>query len=144
MSAVTQARPAPAPGAPPLATVAGRVTQARVVRSEWVKLRALRSTRWCGLLAVVLIVGPGAAIAGSGTAYKISAGNSAAGGTALSLVGIVIAQLVVGVLGVLLFSGEYATGLIRATLASRDSCPTCHLTPAGPCGAPGSCSAAIS
>ena len=28
-----------------------------------------------------------------------------------------IAQLVLGVLGVLLFSGEYATGMIRATLA---------------------------
>jgi ABC-2 type transport system permease protein len=93
------------------------VTQVRVVRSEWTKLRALRSTWWCGLLAVVLIVGLGAAITGSGAPYKISAGNSAAGGVTLSLVGVVIAQLVVGVLGVLLFSGEYATGMIRATLS---------------------------
>jgi hypothetical protein len=29
------------------------VTQVRVVRSEWIKLRALRSTWWCGLLAVL-------------------------------------------------------------------------------------------
>ena len=93
------------------------MTQVRVVRSEWIKLRALRSTWWCGLLAVVLIVGLGAAIAGSGAPYKISADNPAAGGVAVSLAGVVIAQLVLGVLGVLLFSGEYGTGMIRATLA---------------------------
>ena len=112
MSAVTQTRPAPAPD-----TVAGPVTQVRVVRGEWTKLRALRSTWWCALIAVVLIVGLGAAIAGSGAPYKISAGNSAAGGVTLSLVGILFAQLVLGMLGVLAFSGEYATGMIRATLA---------------------------
>jgi len=91
MSAVTQTRPAPAPD-----TVAGPVTQVRVVRAEWTKLRGLRSTWWCALIAVVLIVGLGAAIAGSGAPYKISAGNSAAGGVTLSLVGILFAQLVLG------------------------------------------------
>jgi ABC-2 type transport system permease protein len=117
MSAVMQRGPVPAQGTPTPLTVAGPVTQVRVVRSEWTKLRALRSTWWCGLLTVVLIVGLGAAITGSGAPYKISAGNSAAGGVAVSLAGVVIAQLVLGVLGVLLFSGEYATGMIRATLA---------------------------
>jgi ABC-2 type transport system permease protein len=117
MSAVARAGAGSAQARPAPATVAGPVTQVRVVRSEWTKLRALRSTWWCGLLAVVLIVGLGAAIAGSGAPYKISAGNSAAGGVAVSLAGVVIAQLVLGVLGVLLFSGEYATGMIRATLA---------------------------
>ena len=117
MSAVLQTRPVPTQGSPAPATAAGPVTQVRVVRSEWIKLRSLRSTWWCGLLAVVLIVGLGAAIAGSGAPYKISAGNPAAGGVAVSLAGVVIAQLVLGVLGVLLFSGEYSTGMIRATLA---------------------------
>ena len=107
----------PVPVAPIPATVAGRVTQARVVRAEWTKLRALRSTRWCGLLVVVLIVGLAAAIGGSGAPYTISAANSAAGGVSLSLIGIVIAQLVLGGLGVLAISGEYGTGMIRATLA---------------------------
>ncbi len=117
MSAVMRSRVGPTPMAPVPAAAAGPVTQVRVVRAEWTKLRALRSTWWCGLLAVVLIVGLGAAIAGSGAPYTISAGNSAAGGVSVSLVGIVIAQLVLGVLGVLAFSGEYATGMIRATLA---------------------------
>ncbi|HEY2269244.1 MAG TPA: ABC transporter permease subunit [Streptosporangiaceae bacterium] len=112
MSAGRAAGLAPAP-----ATVAGPVTQVRVVRAEWAKLRALRSTWWCTLVAVVLIVGLGAAIGGSGAPYTISAGNSAAGGVTISLVGTLFAQLVLGVLGVLAFSGEYATGMIRATLA---------------------------
>ena len=93
----------------------GPVTQVRVVRAEWTKLRALRSTWCCALIAVVLIIGLGAAIAGSGAPYKISAGNPAAGGVSISLVGILFAQLVLGVLGILLFSGEYATGMIRAS-----------------------------
>ncbi len=121
MSAVTRTGLAPSrivpAAAPAPATVAGPVTQVRVVRSEWAKLRALRSTWWCALIAVVLIVGLGAAITGSGTPYKISPGNSAAGGVTVSLVGILFAQVVLGMLGVLLFSGEYGTGMIRATLA---------------------------
>jgi len=88
-----------------------------VVRAEWTKLRALRSTWWCGLIAVLLIVGLGATIAGSGAPYKISAANSAAVGVSTVLIGIVIAQLMIGVVGVLAFSGEYGTGMIRATLA---------------------------
>jgi ABC-2 type transport system permease protein len=60
---------------------------------------------------------PGAAITGSGAPYTIWAGNTAAGGVTISLAGILFAQLVLGVLGVLAFSGEYATGMIRATLA---------------------------
>ena len=117
MSAVLQRRPVPTQGSPAPATAAGPVTQVRVIRAEWTKLRALRSTWWCALTAVVLIVGLSAAIAGSGAPYKISAANSAAGGVTISLVGILFAQLVIGMLGVLAFSGEYATGMIRATLA---------------------------
>ena len=117
MSAVTRPGLAPSPVAPAPATVAGPVTQVRVVRAEWTKLRALRSTRWCTLIAVVLIVGVGALVAGSGTAYQVSAGNSAAAGVSGALDGVLIAQLVLGVVAVLAFSGEYGTGMIRATLA---------------------------
>ena len=113
MTAVTGTRLAPVP-----VTAAGPVTQVRVVRAEWTKLRALRSTWWCGLAAVVLIVGLGAAIAGSGTAYHVSAADSAAKGVSAALLGVLFAQLVLGVVGVLAFSGEYGTGMIRATLAA--------------------------
>jgi ABC-type transport system involved in multi-copper enzyme maturation permease subunit len=112
MSAVMETGLSPVP-----ATVAGPVTQVRVVRAEWTKLRALRSTRWCGLSAVVLIVGLGAAIAGSGTPYHVSAGSPATTAVSSVLLGLLFAQLVVGLVGVLAFSGEYGTGMIRATLA---------------------------
>jgi ABC-2 type transport system permease protein len=117
MSAVTRPGLAPSPVVPLPATVAGPVTQIRIIRAEWTKLRALRSTWWCTLIAVVLIVGVGALVAGSGTVYHLSAGNSAAAGISGALLGVLIAQLVLGVVGVLAFSGEYGTGMIRATLA---------------------------
>jgi ABC-2 type transport system permease protein len=117
MSTVTRPGPATSAVVPAPATVAGPVSQVRVVRSEWTKLRALRSTRWCALIAAVLIVGAGAAVAGSGTAYHVSAGNPAAAAVSVALLGVLFAQLVLGVVGVLAFSGEYGTGMIRATLA---------------------------
>ena len=48
----------------------------------------------------MLIVGLGAAIAGSGAPYHVSAGNSAATGVSAALLGVLFAQLVVGVLAV--------------------------------------------
>ena len=42
---------------------AGRVTQARVIRSEWTKLWSLRSTRWSLLAAVVAMAGLGMLVA---------------------------------------------------------------------------------
>ena len=116
MSAVMTTRLAPAP-----VTVAGPVTQVRVIRAEWTKLRALRSTWWCALIAVVLIVGLSAAIAGSGAPYQISAADPAAGGVTITLAGVLFAQLMLAMAGVLAFSGEYAIGMIRATLAAVPS-----------------------
>jgi ABC-2 type transport system permease protein len=121
MSAATGAGLAPAQAKPAPAVAAGPVTQARVARAEWVKLRALRSTWWCGVSAAVLIVGLGAAIAGLGPPYHVSAADSAAAGVSASLLGVLFAQLVIGVVGVLAFSGEYGTGMIRATLAAVPS-----------------------
>lgn len=103
-------------GLAPAPVVAGPVTQVRVVRAEWTKLRALRSTWYCALIAVVLIVGVGAVIAG-GKPYRVSPAHPAAAAVSISLYGILVAQLVIGVLGVLVFSGEYGTGMIRASLA---------------------------
>ena len=112
---------APAPAqARPATAMAGPVTQVRVVRSEWVKLRALRSTWSCMLIAVLLIVGVGAVFAG-GKPYRVSAAHPAANAVSVSLFGILVAQLVIGALGVLMFSGEYGTGMIRASLAAVPS-----------------------
>jgi ABC-type transport system involved in multi-copper enzyme maturation permease subunit len=102
-------------------TVAGPVTQVRVARSEWRKLRALRSNWYCVLAAVVLVVGLGAVIAAVVKPHDVSAAHPAAGAVSLSLSGITLAQLAFGVLGVLLFSGEYGTGMIRVSLTAVPS-----------------------
>jgi ABC-type transport system involved in multi-copper enzyme maturation permease subunit len=93
-----------------------RVTQLRVVLSEWTKFRSLRSTLYTLLLAVVLMIGLGALLAGiaANQARGLDAGATA---ISTSLTGTFFAQLSIGVLGVLLISGEYSTGMIRASLA---------------------------
>ena len=104
-----------------------KVTQWRVIRSEWIKLRSVRS--WLVMIgaAVVVVVGMGAlaAAVASGSVSAPSppgAGGAASGRnpfastdpTALSMAGVTLAQLIVGVLGVLLVSNEYANGSIRS------------------------------
>lgn len=96
-----------------------KVTQMRVLRSEWTKFRSLKSTVWTLLVAIVLMVGLAATFAAvSASMYDdFNAGERAdwsAVGTSLS--GMTFAQLAIGVLGVLMITGEYSTGMIRASL----------------------------
>jgi ABC-2 type transport system permease protein len=103
------------------AAVAGgavRVTQRRVVRSEWTKLWTLRSTRWSLLAAVVAMAGLGILIAAIQmnrwthlTPHERLTYDSIDTGVG----GYHLAQLAIGVLGVLVISGEYSTGMIRSS-----------------------------
>ena len=89
--------------------------------SEWTKLRSLRSTIFSMLAAVVFIVGLSVLVPSVTVAHwpPHDPGEAAAfDPTSRSLGGIFLAQLAIGVLGVLLITGEYATGMIRATLAA--------------------------
>lgn len=92
-------------------------TFARTLHAEWIKFGSLRSS-WAilasgvvGLIAIAVVI-----------AYNT--GRSRAGlapeDTALSatLQGYHLSELAAGVLGVLFVSGEYATGMIRSTLAA--------------------------
>jgi ABC-2 type transport system permease protein len=96
----------------------GRVTQARVLRSEWTKLWSLRSTRWSLLAAVLSMAGLGMIIAAfrMGHWSHLSAEERATYDPIDNGVGgYHLAQLAIGVLGVLVISGEYATGMIRSS-----------------------------
>ena len=96
-----------------------RVTQARVLRSEWTKLRTQPSAGWALLSAIVLIIG-------FGILYSLlrearpphGAAIAAFDPASVSLSGVQLAQIAVGVLGVLLITSEYASGLIRASFAA--------------------------
>jgi ABC-2 type transport system permease protein len=94
---------------------------ADVVRSEWIKLRSVRSTYWTLLATAVGMVGLGALFTATYVARydrlnPIERLNL--NPAAQSLGGVFLAQLAVGVLGVLVMSSEYATGAIRATFAA--------------------------
>jgi ABC-2 type transport system permease protein len=92
-----------------------------VVRSEWTKLRSLRSTYWTLLAAAVVTVGISALISAIYVHQYPTmsvADRLHFDPTAFSLNGVFLAQLAVGVLGVLMITGEYSTGAIRSTLAA--------------------------
>ena len=83
--------------------------------SEWTKFRSLRSTVSTLLIAVVLMIGLGAMFAAI-TASQATGFQPGATAISTSLTGTFFAQLAVGVLGVLLITGEYSTGMIRSSL----------------------------
>ena len=101
--------------------VRGRVTQARVLRSEWTKLYSLRSTRYSLLATAVMTVGF-SIIACVATVSRWSSMSALDKATfdplAASLLGVRFGALAIGVLGVLLISGEYTTGMIRSTMSA--------------------------
>ncbi|MEA2613711.1 MAG: type transport system permease protein [Chloroflexota bacterium] len=95
----------------------GRVTIARVIHSEWIKFRTLRSSwvmlfaSFAALIAFGLIIGYNTGRHFHGLAPE----DSAASGP---LQGYYLGQLLMGVLGVLFVTGEYGTGMIRSTLGA--------------------------
>jgi len=98
-----------------------RVTQVRVLRSEWTKLRSLRSTVWSLLAALVLIIGLAILVPAVQVAHWPPTDPGDLAGfdpVDTSLGGTFLAQMAIGVLGVLLMTGEYATGMIRATFSA--------------------------
>jgi ABC-2 type transport system permease protein len=105
-----------APAIPPLA-FRRNVTQARVVLSEWTKLHSLRSTRWSLGVAVLLTIGFPALFATILSTRSNSEGHHHSPLDVASA-GVNISQLALAVLGVLLITGEYSTGMIRATFTA--------------------------
>lgn len=97
------------------------VTQARVLRSEWIKMRSLRSTTFTLVAAILAMILLACLIGWATNSHwaRMDPGERAHfNAINRSLSGVNLAQLAIGVLGVLLISGEYATGMIRATLSA--------------------------
>jgi ABC-2 type transport system permease protein len=103
------------------ATSGGRVTQLRVALSEWTKLRSLRSTIYTLLVTAIVTIGFGAlasAVTASRWTSMAPADKAEFDPLSTSLVGVNFGVLALGVLGVLLITGEYSTGMIRSTFAA--------------------------
>ncbi len=92
-----------------------------VVRSEFTKFRSMRSTyaTVAGAFVAAAALGPvQCALYASNYPHVDAHDKAKFSATQLSLNGIQLAQLAIGVLGVLVITSEYTTGLIRATFAS--------------------------
>jgi ABC-2 type transport system permease protein len=80
-------------------------------RMEWIKLRSLRSTRW------VLLGGMAATVA-LGVVAGYNTRSVTGDPTSNVLAGIILGQVITGVLGVLVMTSEYSSGLVRVTFAA--------------------------
>jgi ABC-2 type transport system permease protein len=89
-----------------------------VARMEWIKLRSLRSTWWTLALSAAAAIGIGVAI-GLNTPFTSRHEDL----TSNALGGVSAGLLLTGVLGVLMMTGEYTSGMIRSTLAAAPNRP---------------------
>ncbi len=102
-------------------THVGAVTQRRVALSEWTKLRSVRSTRWALLATLLLTVGFGiiaCVVFESRWPHLSPSDRIDFHPLRANLVGVNFAQLAIGVLGELVVTAEYSTGMIRATFSA--------------------------
>jgi ABC-2 type transport system permease protein len=99
-----------------------------LLRSEWAKIRSVRSTYWSLAVAVIAMIGYGAINTASHTGPQPATFDP----VMTSLSGILVAQLAIAVLGVLVITSEYSTGMIRSTFSAA---PQRHLVIAAKAGA---------
>jgi ABC-type transport system involved in multi-copper enzyme maturation permease subunit len=104
------------------------------LRSEFTKIRSVRSTYWTLLAVVIVCVGIGALFSFGQTQRLLAATHNAGrfrGGSPVgvaadirlhaastSLFGLLIGQLIIMVLGALTMTSEYSTGMIRTSLTT--------------------------
>jgi len=100
--------------------MSNQVTLPRIGRSEWTKIRSLRST-WIVLGAAAMVTVGLAAAFGHGYGQRVRAGEIAgtpADAVNATFIGLDLLALVVGVFGVWQLSNEYGSGLIRVSLTA--------------------------
>ena len=110
-----------APMSLPRTPSGGHVTLMRVILSEWTKFRSLRSTRYTLLATVGLTVGlalAAAILVVSQWGTMTPADKATFQPLNVSLVGANIGVMVIGVLGVLMVTSEFSTGLVSSTFAA--------------------------
>lgn len=88
-----------------------------VLRSEWVKLRSVRSTWWTVIVAFVLGAGLTILMCWANADWLASPEADESPGSFITW-GMMIAQITAVVLGALVVTTEYGTGMIRSTFAA--------------------------
>ena len=96
------------------AAASARQTLVRAIRSEWIKLRTLRSTWVTAVITLFLTTGIGALA----TVITSNPKYFGSGSWKMAILGAPFGQIVVAVLGALVITGEYSSGQIRSSLAA--------------------------
>jgi len=100
---------------------AGHYRLSGVLRSEWTKVRSVRSTTWSLVVTAILVIGIGilaTATEADRWSHETLIKRLTFDPTSLSLTGLLLGQLAIGVLGILVMTAEYGSGTIRATFAA--------------------------
>jgi hypothetical protein len=101
--------------------MSSEVSLGSIVRSEWIKFRTVRSTLTGVFVMFALTIGLGALFAWATRSHWHAMSPTEQvtfDPVNTSLIGIVFSQFAVGVIGTLLITSEFATGLIRTTLGA--------------------------
>ena len=105
-----------------LPPASGKAGIGGVIRSEWTKIRSVRSTYWTLFALIVVGIGLGALICFATENHFTHIGHGAPLGfdpTARSLTAFVeLGQLVMMVIGAMVITAEYSTGMIRTSLTT--------------------------
>ncbi|WP_106814081.1 ABC transporter permease [Microbacterium timonense] len=91
-----------------------RLSFAHLLRSEWIKILSVRSTWWSLGVAAALSVAISMMVAGASASF----------GSSYPAVSVILSptqftMLVAGILGAIVITGEYSTGMIRSTLTAE-------------------------
>ncbi len=106
----------PGSSAPALGSVpSGRAGFGGALRSEFTKIRSVRSTYWTLIALVVVTIGIGT-LACVGAVARGADHGPLFDATQRSLAGLILGQLIIVVLGALTVTSEYSTGMIRTSL----------------------------
>jgi len=106
----------PGSSAPALRSApSGRAGFTGALRSEFTKIRSVRSTYWTLITLVVVTIGIGA-LACVGAISRGADHGPGFDATQRSLAGLILGQLIIVVLGALTVTSEYSTGMIRTSL----------------------------
>jgi ABC-2 type transport system permease protein len=107
-----------------LTRAAGRYGFRRVANMEWLKLRSVRSTWWTLLVFAAGMIGLAILVLYHQHWASMSPADRASFDPVNdSYAGLAIGQLAIGVLGVLVITSEFSSGLIRATFAAAPRRP---------------------
>lgn len=122
MTTLSSAAPVPTPSRATFIPTGSGLSAAGIIRSEWIKLRSLRSTAWSFALMVLASLGMATLMSFSLNMQNddvvLSSAEQASFLVQASTFGVFFGQLIAAVLGVLVISGEYSTGMVKSTLTA--------------------------